>query len=71
MLLVWDFFCTAAINCFWKFGVVLQRTFKLFTTVVLKKSDWRHGSGFTAAAVRRWLTVDKAEAGWWLPMFLL
>ena len=43
--------------------VVLKRTFKLFTAVVLKRTDWRHSSGSTAAAVLHQLTVKMAKAG--------
>ena len=43
--------------------MVLKRTFKLFTAVVLKRADWRHGSGSTAAAVWCQLTAEEAGAG--------
>ena len=57
--------------------MVLKRTFKLFTAVVLKRNGWRLGSGSTVAAVWHWLTGEEAEAGlvaadvltvrpWWL-----
>ena len=71
MLLVWDFFKTAAINCFWKIWEVLKTTFKLFTAVVLKRMIGGNASGSTAAAVWHQLTAEEAEAGWRLLMFLL
>ena len=64
MLLVWEFIYEQQLNnCFWKIRVVLKRTLKLFTAVVLKMTDRRHGSGSIVAAVCRRLTTEKAEAG--------
>ena len=61
---------------FLKDSVVLKRTFKCFTAVVLKRTDWRHGSGSTAPAVWCRLTAEETEAvlaeadvlaaQWWL-----
>ena len=76
MLLVWDFF-TASLNCFWKIRVVLKRTFKFFTAMVLKRTDCRLSNGSTTTAVSHQLTAEKTEAGlvaadvlvvrrWWL-----
>ena len=42
--------------------MVLKRTFKLFTAVVLKRPDWRLGSGSTVAAVWCRPTVEETEA---------
>ena len=40
MLLNWElFFGTVADKSFWKIGVIMKRTFKLFSAVVLKRSD--------------------------------
>ena len=44
--------------------MVLKRTFKCFTAVVLERTNCRLGSGSTATAVWRRLTVEEAEA--WL-----
>ena len=58
--------------------MVLKRTFKYFTVVVLKRTACRPGSGSTTAAFWCQLTVEEAEAGlvasdvlavrrrWWL-----
>ena len=65
------------INCFGKIWVVLKRTFKWLTAVVLKRTDVLLGRCSTAAVVWRWLTAEEAEAGpvdadvlavrrWWL-----
>ena len=48
---------------FWKIWVVLKRTFKFLTAVVLKRTDCRLGSGSTATAVWRPLTAEEVEAG--------
>ena len=73
MLLVRKFLI---INCFWKIQVVRKRTLKLFTAVVLKRTNWSLVRCSTAAAVWRWLPAEKTEAGlvaadvlvvrWWL-----
>ena len=42
--------------------MVLKRTLKLFTAVVLKMTDRRLGSCSTATAVWRWLIAEEAEA---------
>ena len=42
--------------------MVQKKTFKLFTAVVLKRTDWKHDSGSTAAVWRR-LTAEEMEAG--------
>ena len=57
--------------------MVLKRTFKFFTAVVVKGNDCYYGNSSTAAAVWRQLTAEEAEAGlvaadvlavrqWWL-----
>ena len=54
--------------------MVLKRTFKLFTAVALKRTDWRLGRCSTVAAVWRRLTVpvagmvaaDDLAVRWWL-----
>ena len=43
--------------------MVLKRTSKLFTAMVRKWTDWRHGSGSTTDVVWHQLTVEEAEAG--------
>ena len=50
------------INCFWKIRVVLKRTFKCFTAVVLKRNNCRQVQSTPATA---WclLTAEEAEAG--------
>ena len=72
-----DIFWNTAINCFCKIRLVLKRTFKHFTAVVLKRTDCRHGSGSTMSAVLCQLSAEEAKAGlvaadvhtvrwWWL-----
>ena len=59
--LVWGLFCIMQlINFFWKIRVVLERTFKCFIAVVLKRANCRQGP--TAAAAKCQLTAGKAEA---------
>ena len=41
--------------------MVLKRTFKLLTAVVLKITDCGHGTSSTVAAVWRQLTAEEAE----------
>ena len=43
--------------------MVLKRTLKLFTTMVLKRTDWRLGRCSTAATVWHRLTVEEEEGG--------
>ena len=50
------------IKCFQKILVVLKRTFKLFTVLVLKRTNWRLDRFSTAAAVWRWLSAEETEA---------
>ena len=35
----------------------------MFAAVAMRKTDWRHGSGSTAAAVWCWLTAEEVEDG--------
>ena len=51
------------INCFWKIRVVLKRTFKCFTAVVQKKTDWRQVQWLYCSAVCCRLTAGEAKAG--------
>ena len=55
--------------------MVLQRTFKLFTAVALKRIDWRQVQWFHCCCCLASATAEKAEAGlvdaaivtqWWL-----
>ena len=43
--------------------MALKRTLKLFTAVVLKRTDWRLGRYCTVLAVWHRLTAEEAEAG--------
>ena len=56
-------FQAIALNCFCTIWVVLKRTFKLFTAVILKRPIEGKCTGSTAAAVWRLLIVEEAEAG--------
>ena len=55
--------------------MILKKTFKWFTAVILKGKNWRHGIGSTAVGVWHCLNVEEAKAGlvvanlvkqWWL-----
>ena len=43
--------------------MILKKTFKWFTAVILKGTNWRHGIGSTVAGVWHCLNVEEAKAG--------
>ena len=62
ILLVWDLLKQQLINYFRKIQMVLKRTFKSLTEMVLKRTNWRLSRCFTPAAVWHQLTAEEADA---------